>query len=65
MRIGGALAMNWLTDFGAIREVTQGLDAAGFDFVSTAGHLLSAAPGRYADRPVPTYAVPYRDPFVL
>jgi probable F420-dependent oxidoreductase len=65
MRIGGALAIDWLADLGAVGEVTQGLDAAGFDFVTTAGHVLTAAPGRYAERPAPTYAVPYRDPFVL
>jgi probable F420-dependent oxidoreductase len=65
MRIGGAVAIDWLADLGATGEVAQGLDAAGFDFVSTAGHVLTAAPERYADRPAPTYAVPYRDPFVL
>ena len=65
MRIGGALKIDWLADLGAIGEVTQGLDAAGFDFVSSGGHVLTAAPERYADRPAPTYAVPYRDPFVL
>jgi probable F420-dependent oxidoreductase len=65
MRIGAALALDWLADLGAVREVTQGLDSAGFDFVSTAGHVLTAAPERYADRPATTYAVPYRDPFVL
>ena len=65
MRLGGALAIDWLADLGAVREVTQGLDAAGFEFVSSAGHVLTAAPGRYPDRPEVTYAVPYRDLFVL
>ena len=65
MRLGGTIALDWLADLGAVREVAQGLDGAGFDFASSAGHVLTAAPGRYPDRPELTYALPYRDPFVL
>jgi len=65
VRLGGTIALDWLVDLGAVREVAQGLDGSGFDFASSAGHVLSAAPGRYHDRPEVTYALPYRDPFVL
>ena len=65
MKLGGTIALDWLADLGAVREVAQGLDGAGFDFASSAGHVLSAASGRYPDRPEMTYALPYRDPFVL
>ncbi len=65
MRLGATIALDWLADLGAVREVAQGLDEAGFDVATTAGHVLTAAPGRYPDRPETTYAIPYRDPFVL
>src|SRR5205085_3711779 len=29
------------------------------------GHLLAVEAGRFADRPTPTYAGPFHDPFVL
>jgi len=64
MRIGGALALDWMADLQALEHVTGALDDAGFDSVSIAGHVLTAPPGRY-DRPAATYALPYRDPFVL
>jgi probable F420-dependent oxidoreductase len=65
VKIGGAFSLDWMSDLGAVREVAQGLDGAGFDSVSCAGHVLTAAAGRYPDRPQVTYALPYRDPFVL
>ena len=65
MKLGGSIALDWLADLGAVREVAQGLDEAGFDYATTAGHILTAASGRYPDRPDATYALPYRDPFVL
>lgn len=65
MKIGGALPLQWLADVGALREASQALDDAGFDFVSTGGHMLTAAADRYPERPSHTYSVPYRDPFVL
>lgn len=65
MNIGGTLALDWMADTGALREVSQALDEAGFHSVATAGHVLSTVPGRYPDRPEVTYALPYRDPFVL
>jgi len=49
----------------AIRDFAQALDGAEFDVISTAGHVLAVPPGRFRDRPVPTYAGPFHDPFVL
>ena len=49
----------------AIRDFAQALDGAEFDVISTAGHVLAAPPGRFPDRPTPTYAGPFHDPFVL
>ena len=46
-------------------DFARALDAAGFDFVTTAGHLLSAEAGRYPERPNATYAGPFYEPFVL
>jgi probable F420-dependent oxidoreductase len=65
VKIGSAFSLDWLEDLGAARAVAQALDEAGFDNVAMAGHILTAARGRYPDRPEATYALPYRDPFVL
>jgi probable F420-dependent oxidoreductase len=64
VRIGTTFAPNWLGDLDALRAVAGDLDRGGLDFVSYGGHVLTAAEGRF-DRPVTTYAVPFRDPFVL
>jgi probable F420-dependent oxidoreductase len=65
VKIGSTFSLDWLADLGATREAAQALDEAGFDSVATAGHVLTAVRGRYPDRPEATYALPYRDPFVL
>jgi probable F420-dependent oxidoreductase len=65
MKFGAAYSLSALDDAVAIRDFAQALDGAGFDFVTTAGHLLSAPAGRYPERPLPTYAGPFYDPFVL
>jgi len=65
MRIGCSLSANWLGDLALLKDVAVTLDEAGADYVSYGGHVLTAEPDRYADRPVTTYGVPFRDPFVL
>ena len=47
-----------------IVDFTQTLEGAGFDYMTFAGHVLSAAADRYAGRPPATYVGPFRDPFV-
>ena len=65
MKIGGSFSIEWMADLGAVTEVAQALDAAGFDSVAMPGHVLATSPGRYPDRPQSTYSSSYRDPFVL
>ncbi|HEX9505482.1 MAG TPA: TIGR03619 family F420-dependent LLM class oxidoreductase [Acidimicrobiia bacterium] len=57
--------LDWLSDLGTLREAAQAYDEAGLDYVTFGGHLLTARPERYPDRPLATYGVPFRDPFVL
>lgn len=47
------------------RDLVQTLDGEGFDLATMGGHLLTAAAGRYPDRPVANYAGNYAEPFVL
>jgi probable F420-dependent oxidoreductase len=58
-------SLTGITDPGELRDTAQALDEAGVGFVSVSGHILTAAEGRYPDRPTPSYAGIYRDPFVL
>jgi probable F420-dependent oxidoreductase len=47
-----------------IVDFTQALEGAGINYMTFAGHALSAAPDRYAGRPPATFVGPFRDPFV-
>ncbi len=65
MEFGTSLAAPWLADIPALIKASKSFDEAGLDYVTVAGHVLSAASGRYSDRPETTYGVTFRDPFVL
>jgi len=65
VKIGTSFPLTWLGDVGLLREASQAIEEAGFDFASIGGHILGAAAGRYPGRPDRTYAACYRDPFVL
>jgi probable F420-dependent oxidoreductase len=65
MKFGAGYAITALDDTTAVRDFARTLDRAGFDFVTTAGHVLSAEPNRFPDRPAATYVGPFYDPFVL
>jgi probable F420-dependent oxidoreductase len=65
MKFGAGFPITASTDTVAIRDFAQTLDGAGFDLLTTAGHLLGVEPGRLPDRPTVTYAGPFHDPFVL
>jgi probable F420-dependent oxidoreductase len=65
MKFAAGFPLTASNDVASIREFAQRLDAAGFDVLTVSGHLLSVPAGRYADRPAPTYAGPFHDPFVL
>jgi probable F420-dependent oxidoreductase len=65
MKYGAGFPLIATDDLSAIRDFAQTLDGSGFDLVAVAGHLLSAPPNRFPDRPPPTYVGPFHDPFVL
>jgi probable F420-dependent oxidoreductase len=64
MEYGTTFNGEWLADIGSLRRAATELDEAGIDFVSYGGHVLTSRLGRY-ERPPGTYAVPFRDFFVL
>ena len=65
MQFGAGLPITAMDDPGAIRDYVQALEGAGFDVLTTAGHLLGVPAGRHPDRPTPLYAGPFSDPFVV
>jgi probable F420-dependent oxidoreductase len=64
MDFGTTFSADWLGDYGALREAASALDEADIGFVSFGGHVLTSPPNRF-ERPASTYAVPFRDFFVL
>ena len=65
MKFGAGLPLIATADTAALRDFVQALDGAGYDVLSSAGHVLAAPADRYPDRPTPTYVGPFHDPFVL
>jgi probable F420-dependent oxidoreductase len=65
MKFGAALPITATDDTLTLRDYVQALDGAGFDLLTTSGHVLAVPPGSEPDRPTPTYAGPFHDPFVL
>jgi probable F420-dependent oxidoreductase len=65
VKFAAGLPILAMSDPVAIRDFAQALDGADFDVISTAGHVLAVPPGRFPERPTPTYAGPFHDPFVL
>jgi alkanesulfonate monooxygenase SsuD/methylene tetrahydromethanopterin reductase-like flavin-dependent oxidoreductase (luciferase family) len=65
MKFGAGFALTAQADPIALRDMAQTLDGEGFDYVTTAGHLLCTPPDSYAGRPLPTYVGPFREPFVF
>ena len=65
MKFGAGFALTAQADPIALRDMAQTLDGAGFDYVTTAGHLLCAPPDSHPGRPLPTYVGPFREPFVF
>jgi probable F420-dependent oxidoreductase len=64
MEYGTSFSGEWLAEIGPLRRAAIELDEAGIDFVSYGGHVLTARLGSH-ERPPSTYAVPFRDFFVL
>jgi probable F420-dependent oxidoreductase len=64
MKFGAGLPITAMDDPIAVRDFAQALDGAGFDVLTSAGHLLAVPKEKYADRPPATYTGPFHDPFV-
>jgi probable F420-dependent oxidoreductase len=64
MKYGAGFPLKALPDATSVRQYAQALEAAGFDFTGTAGHVLGQPGGTYPDRAAPQYAGPFNDPFV-
>jgi probable F420-dependent oxidoreductase len=65
MKYGAGLPITAASDNAALRDFVQALDGGGFDLLTVAGHVLSVPAERFTDRPVPTYAGPFHDPFIV
>lgn len=64
MQYGSALPITAFADVGAVKDYAQALEAAGFDFTSTSGHVMAQPPGTNPQRPDRQYAGPFYDPIV-
>jgi len=64
MQFAAGLPITAMSDVIALRDFAQALDGAGFDVLTSAGHLLAVPTERYTDRPPATYSGPFHDPFV-
>lgn len=65
MKLGAAIALEWLTDLGKLRDAARALEDGGVDYLSLASHIVSAAPGRWPDHPDYAYSYRYRELLVL
>jgi probable F420-dependent oxidoreductase len=64
MQYGAGFPLQALPDAAAIRAYATALEDAGFDFTSTAGHVLGQPAGTHPDRAAAQYVGPFNDPFV-
>jgi probable F420-dependent oxidoreductase len=64
MQFGAGFPLKALPDAAAIRDYAMALEEAGFDFTSTAGHVMGQPAGTHPDRAAPQYVGPFNDPFV-
>jgi probable F420-dependent oxidoreductase len=64
MKYGAGFPLTALPDAAAMHDYATALEQAGFDFTSTAGHVLGQQVGLYPDRAAPQYTGPFNDPFV-
>ncbi|MBS0641565.1 MAG: TIGR03619 family F420-dependent LLM class oxidoreductase [Acetobacteraceae bacterium] len=64
MLFGSPLPITAFAEVAAIRNYAVSLEQAGFDFTSTAGHVLAQPEGTNPQRPPRQYTGPFYDPFV-
>lgn len=66
MKLGAAFSNTTIgTDWGAVKEVAQALDGAGFDSIATNDHVIGGHPDRAGGEKVHTYDVAVHEPIVL
>lgn len=66
MKLGAAFSNTTIgTDWGAVKEVAQALDGAGFDAIATNDHVIGGHPDRAGGEKVHTYDVAVHEPIVL
>jgi probable F420-dependent oxidoreductase len=64
MQYGSPLPINAFADVAAVKAYAEALEAGGFDFTSTSGHVLAQPSGTNPQRPDRQYVGPFYDPFV-
>ena len=64
MRYGSPIPITAFPDFDSVKDYVQTLDGEGFDFTSTAGHVLGQPSGTNPQRPDRQYVGPFYDPMV-
>jgi probable F420-dependent oxidoreductase len=64
MKYGAGFPLKAMPDAAAIHDYAVALEEAGFDFTSTAGHVMGQPAGAYPDRAAPQYVGPFNDPFI-
>jgi probable F420-dependent oxidoreductase len=64
MHYGSPIPITAFPDFEAVKDYAQTLDGQGFDFTSTAGHVLAQPSGTNPQRPDRQYVGPFYDPMV-
>lgn len=64
MQYGSSLPITAFADVAAVKAYAEALDAAGFDFTSTSGHVMAQPSGTNPQRPDRQYVGPFYDPFV-
>jgi probable F420-dependent oxidoreductase len=64
MQYGTPLPLTAFATVGEVKAFAEALDAAGFDFTTTSGHVLAQPAGTNPHRPDRQYAGPFFDPFV-
>ena len=66
MKLGAAFSNTTIgTDWGAVKEVAQALDGAGFDSIATNDHVIGGHPDRAGGEKVHTYDVAVHEPIVM
>jgi probable F420-dependent oxidoreductase len=64
MQYGSPLPITAFSDVGKVKAYAEALEAAGFDFTTTSGHVMAQPSGTHPQRPDRQYVGPFFDPFV-